>query len=109
MEIQFELYLKLLAITDFNQTEFAKLTGKPVGRINEWNKGKHVPSFKQLVLMVEKLGYRLNVDLAKNKELDGCFLLFVFCFWMAVKKEFFLLRGCETVEEQRGNKETSVS
>ncbi|WP_026705033.1 helix-turn-helix domain-containing protein [Flavobacterium soli] len=68
MEIQFEIFLKLLEIVNFNQAELSRRTGKPVERINEWKNGKHLPSFKQLVVRTEKLGYNLNVELVKNKE-----------------------------------------
>lgn len=68
MDAQLEIFLKLLEVTNFNQTELAKRTGKPVERINEWKNGKHLPSFKQLVLMAEKMGYSLHVELVKNKE-----------------------------------------
>jgi len=67
MDIQTEVFLKLLEVTDMNQTEFGKLTGKRPERISEWKKGKYLPSIKQLELMADKLGYRLKFELVKKK------------------------------------------
>jgi len=68
MDIQYELFLKLLEVANSNQTELAKRTGKPVERINEWKNGKHLPSLKQLELMADKLGYGLHVELVRKKK-----------------------------------------
>lgn len=68
MDLQFEIFLKLLEITDFNQSQLGRRIGKPASRINEWKNGKHLPSFNQLLLMADKLGYSLYVELVKNKE-----------------------------------------
>lgn len=66
MDLQLEVFLKLFEVTRLNQSEFAKQTGKPPVRISEWKNGKVVPSFKQLELMADKLGYRLKVELVKK-------------------------------------------
>jgi hypothetical protein len=66
MDKQLEIFLKLLEVTNFNQTELAKRTGKPVERINEWKNWKHLPSFKQLVMMVEP--GQLNIRLLRSRE-----------------------------------------
>jgi transcriptional regulator with XRE-family HTH domain len=68
MDTQLEIFLKLLEVKNFNQAELAKRTGKPVERINEWNNGKHLPSFEKFVSITEKLGYSLHVKLLKNKK-----------------------------------------
>lgn len=69
MDIQFEIFLKLLETVNYNQSEFARIVGKPPERVSEWKNGKHVPSFKQLLVMADKLGYNLNVELVKQRKI----------------------------------------
>ena len=66
MNAQYELFMKLMELENLNQKDFAKKTGKCPERINEWKNGKYLPSFKQLELMADQLGYKLKIELVKK-------------------------------------------
>jgi transcriptional regulator with XRE-family HTH domain len=66
MNAQYKLFLKLKELENLSQIDFAKRTGKRPERINEWKNGKYLPSFKQLELMADQLGYNLKIELVKK-------------------------------------------